>query len=218
MTQLVQPNLTVTGKSGYCLEMQENVWGSLHWYKYAEQAWNSSSADNHPGEQPPNNVCVLVYWTYFDTKDNAEYGHVATWVPGRGVYSSTFNTALGAEWYPSIQAMTNRINQIPGAKGRYLGWSGVIANVRVIKGENMAVITTEQRVALALGTIGTQPQDPADAAWDGKSDQGSLDAMITKYSQLGQARQASLEKQIADLQTQLQQNGTVLKSGKYIVP
>ncbi len=132
-TQVASPNLTVIGRSGYCLEMQDNVWSAEHWYKYAEQSWNNSTGYTHPGELPPDDVSVLVYWTYYDVKDSAEYGHIATWVPGRGVYSSTFNTAIGAEWYPSIQAMTDRINKIPGAKSRYLGWSEVISNVTAVR-------------------------------------------------------------------------------------
>jgi hypothetical protein len=139
---LAAPNLGVTGTAGLCLSMQENVWGALHWYDYALQAWNASSPFNHPDEQPPVNVSVLLFWSYYDQKDDAWYGHVATWVPGRGVFSSPFNSTTGSEWYPSIAAMTARINRIPRAQAVYLGWSEQIANVRVAQpqGATMAII------------------------------------------------------------------------------
>lgn len=181
--QLVSPNLSVSGRSGYCLEMQENVWGALHQYDYAEQAWNSSSADNHPLEPPPN-VCVPLYWTYFDTADNAEYGHVATWVPGRGVFSSTFNTAIGSEWYPSVQAMTDRINKIPRANGRYLGWSEVISNVRVIQGEDMWNITKAQENAIYQLKMKDFPGDGYNGYAGNPATQENVDAMIKKIQEL----------------------------------
>jgi hypothetical protein len=166
--QNADPNLSVTGKSGYCLSMQEDVWGAIHNYDYAEQAWNNSGAANHPGELPPDDVCVLVYWTYYDTTDKAEYGHVATWVPGRGVYSSTFNTVYGAEWYASIQAMTNRINQIRGANSKYLGWSEVISNIRVVKPQEDTMktaippeIVAQHYANFTAGLVKITASDPA---------------------------------------------------------
>jgi hypothetical protein len=66
-------------------------------------------------------------------------------------------------------------------------------------GSNMAEITTEMVVALSLGTQGTQPQSPDEySQWIGKTDQQSFDDMVTHYSQKGQARQAVLEKALAD--------------------
>lgn len=155
MTQLKQPNLSIQGAAGWCLSVAQNVWGVPHIYNYALEAWNASSQFNHPNEQPPSDVCVVVYWTYFDVKDQMPYGHIATWVPGKGVYTSPFNTSYGSEWYPSIQAMTNRINQIRGANSSYLGWSESLSNVKLVTGGSMAeTVTRDVDVILQHGILG----------------------------------------------------------------
>ena len=130
MKQLISPNLTVQGKAGWCLSVAQDVWGTPHLYAKAIDAWNDSTASNHPGEQPPSDVCVPVYWTY--TESGIQYGHIATWVPGRGVYSSPFNVSYGAQWFDSIQAVTDRINRIAGANSRYLGWSETLSRVQLV--------------------------------------------------------------------------------------
>jgi len=87
------------------------------------------------------------------------------------------------------------------------GWNDSychLSQINVIKGQvigdKMAEITTEAVVALSLGTQGTQPQSPDEyAQWVGKTDQQSLDDLITHYSQKGQARQAGLEQTIDSL-------------------
>lgn len=135
--QLKQPNLTIQGKAGWCLSVAQDVWNVPHLYPKAIDAWNDSSADNHPDELPPNNVCVILYWTF--TLEGIQFGHIATWVPGRGVYSSPLNVSYGSEWYPSVQAMTNRINQIAGANSKYLGWSESLSQVKLVTKEGSTV-------------------------------------------------------------------------------
>ncbi len=130
--QLAQPNLSIQGRAGWCLEMQENVWSTPHWYANAHDAWESSPECNHPGEFPPDNVAVLVYWSFYYIKSETEEGHVATSVPGQGIFSSPFDTLVGNQWFLSVQAVTDRINKIKGANSTYLGWSEILAGVKVV--------------------------------------------------------------------------------------
>ena len=143
--QLVQPKLSTQSKAGWCLWFQEEDFGTPHAYDYAEDedpattdAWSLVDF-KHPGEQPPDDVCVPVYFTYFSTKDGREEGHIADSVPGRGIFSSPLNVSYGSEWYPSIQAMVDRINKIRGANCRYLGWSEDLAGVRLVNQEDDVV-------------------------------------------------------------------------------
>jgi len=136
MNQLVQPNLSVQGKAGWCLWFAEEVFATPHLYDTAHDAWLAAKY-KHPGEQPPE-AAVPVFWTYYDYRDGVWYGHIATWVPGRGVFSSPLNVKFGSEWYPSIEAMTNRLNQIPQAQSSYLGWSEDLANVKIVEGVDMS--------------------------------------------------------------------------------
>lgn len=138
MKQLVSPNLTVQGKAGWCLWVAQEVWGVPHLYPKAIDAWNASSASNHTDGLP--DVSVPVYWTFYDRSVGVEYGHIATYVPNRGIYSSPFNSSYGGEWYPSLQALTERVNQIAGANCRYLGWSETLSGVQlVIEEEDMTI-------------------------------------------------------------------------------
>jgi len=132
-----QPNLTISGASGWCLSFTQDVWGTPHLYPKAIDAWNASGASNHPNEQPPIEVKTIAYWTYRDPTDGIQYGHIATNVPGQGVYTSPFNRSYGYEWYGSIQSMSDRIKRIdPNSK--YLGWSESLSGIKLVtKGDEM---------------------------------------------------------------------------------
>lgn len=140
--QLLVPDFSTMSDAGWCLWFVEEAYRVSHLYATAEDAWRATTKP-HPNEQPPN-LMVPVYWTYFDVTENIEFGHIAIFVPGRGVFTSPFNRAYGNEWYSSIQAMTNRINQIDRANARYLGWSEDLAGSNIIlKEEEMP---TQQQV------------------------------------------------------------------------
>lgn len=131
-----QPNLTIKGKAGWCLSVACDVWNVPHVYPKAIDAWNATSSTNHPNELPPD-ASVVCYWSYIEK--GTQYGHIATWVPGRGLYSSPFNTLYGAEWYPSVAAMTLRIRRIdPTCK--YLGWSETLSRVQLVRKDDQMII------------------------------------------------------------------------------
>lgn len=121
MKQLVQPNLSTVGNIGYCLAMQENVWGTPHLY---DTAWNAWQATQYKHTDPlPEDVCVPVWFSYWENGTN--YGHVATNVPGRGVLSSPYKANGTQQWFTSIDQCASVLNCT------YVGWSEDIATVRV---------------------------------------------------------------------------------------
>lgn len=128
---------------------------------------------------------------FYDKVSNPQEGDLAVWGANMGNYgdaaiyigSGQVFGQLGTPVF--IPAAARQLTPSP------LGY---------LRRRGTMIITTEDVVALSLGTQGTQPQNADQTKWIGKSDQASLDGMITQYSALGQARQAALEQQIADLQ------------------
>jgi len=190
MRQLIQPNLLAVGYPDYCLAYVEAVFNAPN---IKPSAWEAWEACEFPHTDPiPNDVSVPVWFSWTGTVDGEtrNWGHVAVSTPN-GVYTNPLSGS-GHKVFASVPALASAYGVT------YVGWSEDVSTLKVI-GDDMAHITTEMRVALALGTIGTQPQDPGEVGWDGKEDQQSFDDMITKYSSLGQARQVELQTQIDQL-------------------
>lgn len=127
-TQLKNPNLSVEGVSGECLVYVRKMYGINAMYLTAIAGWNGAKY-KHPGETPPTNVDVPLWFTY------GTEGHVALNVPGKGIFSVS---AQGDKVFASIAALEDYIK---GAT--YLGWSEDIDGVRVV----------EQVAVLAANTI-----------------------------------------------------------------
>ena len=196
-----QPNLTISGASGWCLSFTQDVWGTPHLYPKAIDAWNASGASNHPNEQPPIEVKTIAYWTYKDPTDGIQYGHIATNVPGQGVYTSPFNRSYGYEWYGSIQSMSDRIKRIdPNSK--YLGWSESLSGIKlVIKGDEM--ITDDDDHFIWLNGAGTTIEDKGfDRAYFSNYLVGRKTYDVLK-AMLGSPEAKAKAQRIADMQTKL---------------
>lgn len=117
--QLRAPNLSTVGYPEECLVYVRNVYGIPSKYATAALGWEYA-AYRHVGEQPPSDVSVPV-WFKWGTE-----GHVAVWVPGVGIYSTT---AQGVKIFGSIQALINYI----GGGIEYLGWSEDVDGTRVVQ-------------------------------------------------------------------------------------
>lgn len=190
MKQLVAPNLSAVGRIGYCLEYMARVYGTTQVAPYAWVAWQQTQF-KHTGPIPTD-VSVPCWFSYYVNGINE--GHVVASVPGKGFYSSPWKQGTTHAVLTSIA----EVERIYGVK--YVGWSEDILSKRIVEGGNMATITTEMVVALSLGTQGTQPQNADQTKWIGKTDQGSFDGMVTQYSALGRAYQASLGQKPTDAQ------------------
>ena len=115
--QLKKPNLAIVGFSGLCLNYARRVFGVAPKYATAWLAWKGAKY-KHPTRTLPN-VAVPVWFSYHIP------GHVAVYVPKKGIYSTT---RYGVKVFPSISALEQFIS---GAK--YVGWTEDINGVRVVK-------------------------------------------------------------------------------------
>lgn len=116
--QLIEPNLSVVGESGECLVYVREIFGIGAKYPDAANAWENA-AYKFPGEQPPTDVVVPVWFSY----DGPTNGHVAVSVPGKGIYSVS---AQGDKVFGTIAELEAFI---PGTS--YLGWSEDVDGGRV---------------------------------------------------------------------------------------
>lgn len=116
-SQVKSPNLNTVGKAGYCLVYVRSVFGVASRYATAAIAW-ANAVYKHTDALP--NVAVPV-WFKWETD-----GHVAVFVPGKGIYSTT---AQGDKVFPDVESLAKYIG------GTYLGWSEDINGVRVVQPE-----------------------------------------------------------------------------------
>lgn len=114
-TQLKNPNLNVVGESDECLVYVREVFDVAAKYPTATAGWENAQY-KFPGEQPPTDVAVPVWFSW-----EAD-GHVAVSVPGKGFYSVS---AQGDKVFATLQELESYIGCT------YLGWSEDIDGVRV---------------------------------------------------------------------------------------
>jgi hypothetical protein len=140
--QAIQPNLSIVGQDGYCLVYVHEVFGVPAEYPSATVAWQSAQFP-HPGETPPSNIAVPVWFSY-----NGPDGHVAVWDKGT-IYSTS---AQGDKTFPSIQALVSWM----GEGMTYLGWSEDINSVRVVQpqGATMETFNEGDRANINVGLFG----------------------------------------------------------------
>ena len=125
MIQLVQPDVSVTDSAGMCLRFTQSVWGAPVRYNSAWDAWNATTIKHDVNENIPNDVGVLVWFEHWGTYGYyANWGHVVSWIPGRGYLSSPTN-GVGQRWCSSIQEVERLFNS------KYVGWSEDINGLRV---------------------------------------------------------------------------------------
>lgn len=130
-TQLVNPKLDTVDGVGWCLRFTQTVWGAPARYESAWDAWQATQ-HKHPTSEPlPNNVGVIVWFEHYGDYDNngktENWGHVVSWIPGRGFLSSptTAHGPVGQTWCASIGEVERTFNSV------YKGWSEDI-NGRIV--------------------------------------------------------------------------------------
>jgi hypothetical protein len=129
-SQLVTPNTSVTDGTGWCLRFTQKVWGAPARYNSAWDAWEATQLKHSTDENIPTDVGVVVwfshYGTYGDPAYYANWGHVVSWIPGRG-YLSSPTSGVGQKWLGSIEEVERAYNS------KYVGWSEDINGLRVAK-------------------------------------------------------------------------------------
>jgi hypothetical protein len=129
-SQLVTPNTSATDGAGWCLRFTQKVWGAPARYNSAWDAWEATQLKHSTSENIPTDVGVVVWFSHYGTYGSpayyANWGHVVSWIPGRGYLSSPTN-GVGQKWLGSIQEVERAYNS------KYVGWSEDINGLRVAK-------------------------------------------------------------------------------------
>lgn len=131
--QLVTPNVGTQDSAGFCLRFTQTVWGAPVRHATAWDAWEATEVKHSPAENIPGEVGVLAWFDHWGTYGGqyGQYGHVVSWIPGKGYLSSPTN-GYGQKWLGSIEEVERAYNCT------YVGWSEDINGLRV------AVVNTPQ--------------------------------------------------------------------------
>lgn len=114
--------------AGWCLRMQQRTFpGSpAVYYNSARQAWDN--AVQH-AELPDGTAIVPIYYSWLgdlgDGQGRIDWGHAATFFPGRGILSSP-GSGYGQKWFGSIDECARYFG------ATYLGWTEDVAGFRVV--------------------------------------------------------------------------------------
>jgi hypothetical protein len=127
-SQLVTPNTSVTDGAGWCLRFTQKVWGAPARYESAWKAWEATSYKHPTSENIPLDVGVIVWFEHWGTYGSpayyANWGHVVSWIPGKG-YLSSPTSGVGQKWLGSIEEVEKAYSS------KYVGWSEDINGVRI---------------------------------------------------------------------------------------
>lgn len=132
-SQTIQPNPNTKDQAGFCLRFTQTVWSAPVRYSTAWQSWENTQYKHPTSENIPNDVGVIVWFDHWGTYGGqyGQYGHVVSWIPGKG-YLSSPTSGYGQKWLSSIEEVERAYN------ATYVGWSEDINGLRV------AIIDTPQ--------------------------------------------------------------------------
>jgi hypothetical protein len=119
--QLKNPNLSTTGKRGFCLVYARNVFAISPQKPTAWDAWTATQF-KHTNRIFPN-VAVPVWFR--DASGDAAPGHVAVRMGNGKIYSSPHTMINGYNVLDSIESVEKHYGV------RFVGWSEDLNNVRV---------------------------------------------------------------------------------------
>ena len=134
--QTVSPNINVPGYSGGCLAYVDDGVNPPQRQPTAQASWELAVRTGvaHPGQEPPMNVWVPVYYS-INNGPWAGYGHVA-WFYSDGnntvIYDSEFGCGARSGPYSGGVDLFNYM----GWQMSYLGWSEAVDGLRIV--ENVA--------------------------------------------------------------------------------
>ena len=132
-TQVVTPNVEVSGYSGGCLQYVDDGVNPPNRQPTAQRSWDYAVQTGvaHPNEEPPNNVWVPVYYS-IDNGQWAGYGHVA-WYYSDGKTTKIYDSEYGAGVRSIPYSSGAELFQHMGWQMRYYGWSEAVDGLRIVK-------------------------------------------------------------------------------------
>ncbi len=161
MEALRSSNADTGGRLYYCLDMATRVFNVPNKYFSAWEAWRAVQHPHSPAESLPD-VPVPMWFEWWGTVDKVykNWGHVATWFPGKGILSSPFRSGLKQQWFSSPQKL---IDALGG--GVYVGWSEDINDVRVAAQKEEEVFPNADDVRMVMNRDGYVPSNDEIKKW-----------------------------------------------------
>lgn len=118
--QLRSPDLGMTDYSGWCLRLVLHAYGFNTGAEFARQEWDRNPTKHT--DPLPSDVAVPVFYSWTGTIDGItrDWGDVAIYVPGRGVFGTPQRGAGNSNrWDSSVEARRAWL----GGGAQYLGWT-----------------------------------------------------------------------------------------------
>lgn len=124
---LVPPRKGTIDGVGWCLRFAQTFFGAPVAHPSAWVAWQHTKFRHGPSVPLPSVPVMLWFehWGDYDGTGKKNWGHVAPYVPGDGIYTSPWFVRWGQEKYQSI-ADIERVFE-----ARYVGWSEDINGLRI---------------------------------------------------------------------------------------
>lgn len=128
--QLRAPNLQQTDIPGWCLRLVLRSFSFPWGAEYARAEWDRNTTKHT--DALPNDVAVPVFYSWWGTIDGItrDWGDVAIWVPGRGVFGTPMRgSGASNRWDASVEARRVAI----GGNAKYLGWTESLNGVKLVE-------------------------------------------------------------------------------------
>ncbi len=128
-TQLRSPNLNTTDLHGWCLRLVLHAYGFNTGADFARQEWDRNTT-KHTDALPDVMVPVFYSWTGTIDGITRDWGDVAIWVPGRGVFGTPQRGAGNSNrWDASVEARRAWL----GGGAQYLGWTEQLNGTQLVQ-------------------------------------------------------------------------------------
>ena len=128
--QLRSPDLGTTDFSGWCLRLVLHAYGFNTGAEFARQEWDRNPTKH--SDPLPSDVAVPVFYSWYGTIDGVtrDWGDVAIYVPGRGVFGTPQRGAGNSNrWDSSVEARRAWL----GGGAQYLGWTEQLNSTALIQ-------------------------------------------------------------------------------------
>lgn len=128
--QLVAPNLETKDDPGWCLRFVGNAFNTKP--RPSPDAWHAWKNAKHQHTDGLPNVAVPVFFYWYGTIDKVtkNWGDVAIWVPGRGVFGTPLRgSGKSNRWDPDVASRARAI----GGQSYYVGWTEDLNTVKLVE-------------------------------------------------------------------------------------
>lgn len=127
--QLRAPNLNTTDIPGWCLRLVLHSFGFNSGAQFARAEWDRNTTKHT--DDLPTDVAVPIFYSWYGTIDGEtrDWGDVAIYVPGRGVFGTPMRGGVNNRWDASIAARRVAI----GNNATYLGWTESLNGTQLIQ-------------------------------------------------------------------------------------